>query len=114
MNKIKYLFLLIFSPCLIFGQSAIDNRVRQKAKFNSDWKFILDDKAGFESPAFNDSTWRSLDLPHDWSVEGKFDDKNPAGGQGAFLPCGIGWYRKSFVIPDSMKTKRIVVQFDGI
>ena len=114
MNKIKYLFLLIFSPCLIFGQSAIDNRVRQKAKFNSDWKFILDDKAGFESPAFNDSTWRSLDLPHDWSVEGKFDDKNPAGGQGAFLPCGIGWYRKSFVIPDSMKTKRVVIQFDGV
>ena len=114
MNKIKCLFLLILFPSMLFGQSAMDSGVRQKVKFNSDWKFMLDDKAGFESPAFNDSAWRSLDLPHDWSVEGKFDDKNPAGGQGAFLPCGIGWYRKSFVIPDSLKSKRVVIQFDGI
>ena len=75
---------------------------------------MLDDKSGFESPDFNDSSWRSLDLPHDWSIEGQFNAKNPAGGQGAFLPCGIGWYRKSFILPDSMKSKRVVIQFDGV
>lgn len=107
-------FLLFFFPSLLFGQSSVETKVRQKTKFNSDWKFMLDDKTGFESPAFNDSNWRSVDLPHDWSVEGEFDANNPAGGMGAFLPCGIGWYRKSFVIPDSMKTKRVVIQFDGI
>jgi len=114
LNSEIILILLILFPILLFGQSSADTKVRTKAKFNSDWKFILDDKAGFESRAFNDSTWRSLDLPHDWSVEGKFEAKNPAGGQGAYLPCGIGWYRKSFVIQDSMKTKRLVIQFDGI
>jgi len=108
------IFLLFIFPYLLFGQSSAETKVRHKAKFNSDWKFILDDKSGFESPVFNDSTWRSLDLPHDWSIEGKFDAKNPAGGQGAYLPCGIGWYRKSFVIPDSLKTKRVVIQFDGV
>jgi len=114
MNRIICIFLLSCIPYLLSGQSSAETRVRQKVKFNSDWKFMLDDKAVFESPAFNDSTWRSLDLPHDWSVEGKFEAKNPAGGNGAFLPCGIGWYRKTFVLPDSMKTKRVVIQFDGI
>ncbi len=114
MKRIINIFLLSLIPYLLFGQSSAETRVRQKVKFNSDWKFMLDDKSGFESPAFNDSSWRSLDLPHDWSVEGKFDANNPAGGNGAFLPCGIGWYRKSFTIPDSMKTKRVVIQFDGI
>jgi len=75
MKKIYHLFLIILFPSLLFGQSSIDTKVRLKTKFNSDWKFMQDDKAGFESPAFNDSTWRSLDLPHDWSVEGKFDSK---------------------------------------
>ena len=111
MKIIYHLFLIILFPSLLFGQSSIDTKVRLKPKFNSDWKFMQDDKAGFESPSFNDSIWRSLDLPHDWSVEGKFDAKNPAGGQGAYLLCGIGWYRKLFVIPDSMKTKRLVIQF---
>jgi hypothetical protein len=72
MKKIYHLFLIILFPSLLFGQSSIDTKVRLKTKFNSDWKFMHDDKAGFESPAFNDSTWRSLDLPHDWSVEGEF------------------------------------------
>jgi beta-galactosidase len=55
-----------------------------------------------------------LNLPHDWSVEGTFDVRNPAGGNGAYLPGGIGWYRKSFTVPDSMKAKRYVIQFDGV
>jgi len=114
MKRIINIFLLTLIPYLLFGQSSAETRVRQEVKFNSDWKFMLDDKSGFESPAFNDSSWRSLDLPHDWSVEGKFEVKNPAGGQGAYLPCGIGLYRKSFVLSDSMKTKRVVIQFDGI
>lgn len=114
MKILTFALYIIFFPSLLFGQSSVETKVRQKAKFNSDWKFILDDKSGFESPAFDDSAWCSLDLPHDWSVEGEFDAKNPAGGNGAFLPCGVGWYRKSFVIPDSMKTKRVVIQFDGI
>jgi len=114
MKRTINIFLLFLFPFLLFGQSSAETKVRQKAKFNSDWKFMLDDKAGFESPAFKDSAWPSLDLPHDWSIEGKFDAKNPAGGQGAYLPCGIGWYRKSFVMPNSMKNKRVVIQFDGI
>jgi beta-galactosidase len=108
------LFLFFLFPVLLFGQSSADMKVRLKMKFNADWKFALDDKAGFEATSFDDAAWRSLDLPHDWGVEGQFDAKNPATGLGAFLPCGIGWYRKSFVLPDSLKSKRVVIQFDGV
>jgi hypothetical protein len=72
MKRTINIFLLFLFPSLLFGQTSAETKVRQKVKFNSDWKFMLDDNAGFESPAFKDSAWRSLDLPHDWSVEGEF------------------------------------------
>lgn len=108
------LFLAFIFPSVLFAQSSVETNVRVKTKFNYDWKFTLEDKAGFESPTYDDSHWRSLNLPHDWSIEGEFDINNPAAGNGAFLPCGVGWYRKVFSLPDSMKKKRIVIQFDGI
>ncbi len=109
-----YCLLLLMLPEKIFSQSSPDTKIRTTLKFNKDWKFILEDKTGFESTLLDDAEWRSLDLPHDWGVEGKFNQNNPAGGNGAFLPTGIGWYRKIFVLPDSLKGKRIVIQFDGI
>ncbi len=109
-----YYLLLLMLPEKIFSQSSPDTKIRTTLKFNKDWKFILEDKAAFESTLLDDAEWRSLDLPHDWGIEGKFNQNNPAGGNGAFLPTGIGWYRKIFVLPDSLKGKRIVIQFDGI
>lgn len=109
-----YYFLLLLQPILLFSQSSPDTKIRTTLKFNKDWKFILDDKSGFESALLDDAAWRSLDLPHDWGVEGKFNQSNPALGNGAFLPTGIGWYRKIFVLPDSLKGKRIAIQFDGV
>lgn len=85
MKRIINIVLLSFLSSLLFGQSSAETKVRQKVKFNNDWKFIPDDKAGFESPVFDDITWHSLDLPHDWSIEGKLfitiqatDMKGPA------------------------------------
>src|SRR6266513_3663017 len=67
--------------------------------FDPDWKFHLGDVIRGEDVALNDSSWRTLDLPHDWSIEGEFSEKNPAGAGGGALPGGIGWYRKSFTVP---------------
>jgi beta-galactosidase len=78
------------------------------------WKFILGDPAGAESAKFDDSTWQAIDLPHDWSIAGAFDEDAPAGGGGGYLPTGIGWYRKTFRVPDSVRSKRIAVEFDGV
>ncbi|HZH64845.1 MAG TPA: glycoside hydrolase family 2 TIM barrel-domain containing protein [Flavisolibacter sp.] len=110
-----YLFFLVFIfPSVLFGQTPRETTIRLKTKFNVDWKFRLDDKAGYETAAYDDSHWRVLNLPHDWGIEGAFDVRNPAGGNGAYLPGGIGWYRKSFGLPDSLKGKRLIIQFDGV
>ncbi|WP_338787726.1 glycoside hydrolase family 2 TIM barrel-domain containing protein [Metabacillus sp. FJAT-53654] len=81
-------------------------------KFNFDWKFLKDDNPDAFKIQFDDSDWRSLDLPHDWSIEGAF--KQEYASSTGYLPGGIGWYRKNFIIPDSIKGKKIVIQFDGI
>src|SRR5271170_6931394 len=60
------------------------------------WRFVQSDATGADQPGFDDSGWRTLDVPHDWGIAGPFDPKNPAKGEGAFLPTGIGWYRKHF------------------
>lgn len=114
MKSLNCLFPLIFFSSILLAHSSPGTKVRSITKFNADWKFVLDDKAAFETVAFDDAAWRRLDLPHDWGVEGKFDAQNPATGLGAFLPCGVGWYRKSFVLHASMKNKRVVIQFDGV
>ena len=108
-STIKLLFLL-FIPCSIFANTS--TLVRQKVSMNDDWKFTLNDNPQFRDSAYNDASWRLLKLPHDWSIEGEIDKS--IGGSGGFFPIGIGWYRKTFVLPETMKNKQLVIQFDGI
>jgi beta-galactosidase len=82
--------------------------------FDFDWKFFKGEAPGAQAPAFADSAWRSLDLPHDWSVEGPFAQSEPSGGAGGNAPTGIGWYRKRFRVPASYKDRKVSVEFDGV
>lgn len=82
--------------------------------FNADWHFQLGEIPGFHVPEFNDSEWRILDVPHDWSVEGQFAEDNPSSVSGGYLPTGIACYRKHFVMPEGSKGKRIKIRFDGV
>lgn len=66
---------------------------------------------------FIPADWRVLDLPHDWAVEGSFVFDNTMGNQpgvSGYLPTGIGFYRKEFIIPETDKGKKISIEFDGI
>ncbi len=85
---------------------------REIQNFNFNWKFIKGDQPGAEKSDFNDSGWRILDLPHDWSIEGPFS-KEWASGTG-FLPGGTGWYRKTFNVPSDMKGRKTFLYFDGV
>ncbi|HZZ20451.1 MAG TPA: glycoside hydrolase family 2 TIM barrel-domain containing protein [Opitutaceae bacterium] len=87
---------------------------RQTDLFDFGWKFQLGDAPGAENPSFNDSSWRSLDLPHDWSIEGAYDEKAPSAGPGGYLPTGIGWYRKTFTLPAGSPSRSVTIQFDGV
>jgi beta-galactosidase len=80
--------------------------------FNEDWRFYKGDARGAENPAFDDSHWRQIRLPHDWAIEGPFDPSlNPH--TGALPISGAGWYRKTFLLPDSLKDRYFTIVFDG-
>lgn len=75
---------------------------------------MLGDTTSASQPGFPDNTWRSLNLPHDWSVEGTFAESNPAGVGGGALPGGIGWYRKTFSLTPADQGKQLYLAFDGV
>ncbi|HWK05042.1 MAG TPA: glycoside hydrolase family 2 TIM barrel-domain containing protein [Puia sp.] len=78
--------------------------VRQKINIDREWKFVLADEAGAEAAAYNDTNWRNVNIPHNFS-EPYF--------QAATWYTGYGWYRKHFALPGSWKGKRIFVEFEG-
>ena len=82
--------------------------------FDNDWRFFKGDPGGAEQPEFNDAGWQAVRLPHDWSIAGPFDEENPAGGAGGFLPSGVGWYRKEFTLPKEDAGHRVWIEFDGV
>jgi len=80
--------------------------------FNTNWRFNLSDVKEAAASDFDDSKWSVLDLPHDWSVKGTLSpDKASCTG---YLPGGIGWYRKSFTVPDSEKGNKVFIYFEGV
>lgn len=78
------------------------------------WRFHLGNDSTWASPTFDDSKWRTLDLPHDWSIEGSFDKENPAGNDGAYLPTGTGWYRTKIKVKSGSLGTRNRLYFEGI
>ena len=107
--------LLVFSAlatCLSLRLAAQSQRQSLSADLN--WKFTLADPAGAEAPVFDDAAWTTVNLPHDWSIASAPNPENPGGAGEGFYPGGIGWYRKTFLAPDSWQGKRISVEFDGV
>jgi beta-galactosidase len=107
-KKIIVGFLLLITS-FTFAQPA-----RITLDFNKDWKFFLGNDSTAIDSNFNDASWRTLNLPHDWSIEGAFSETAPATTQGGALPGGIGWYRKTFVLPSNAKNKNVRIEFDGV
>ncbi|MEI6050844.1 MAG: beta-galactosidase GalB [Bacteroidota bacterium] len=122
-SSIVTLIMIVMTICYSESLLAQDSP-RSRESFNQEWKFIRYFNASDEAvttgkepenlqlPSVNDNSWRSLDLPHDWAIEGPFSDtlENNTG----LLPWkGVGWYRKHFAVGDNDKGKRIYVDFDG-
>ena len=78
------------------------------------WSFHKGDEQGAETPGFDASSWRVLDIPHDWSIEGRFDKDAASTGAGGWLPSGVAWYRKEIPLPPDAAGKRVWVEFDGV
>src|SRR5262249_39199943 len=90
-----------------------DPPVRNRQLFDDGWRFLMGDPNGASAPNFDDSAWRPLGLPHDWSIEGVFSPDNPSGQYGGYAPGGIGWYRKTFAAP-AFEGQSILIEFDGV
>ncbi|MBC7845317.1 MAG: glycoside hydrolase family 2 protein [Flavobacterium sp.] len=102
------LFLFLALATNVFSQA------RKVINFDSGWQFTLGDVPGAEKAAFNDTQWRKLNVPHDWSIEGAYDRENPSSRGGGYLPTGIGWYRKTFTVDKTDAKKMSSIEFDGV
>lgn len=117
MNNRKFLGSILFMLVLVTIQpvaAKFAHSLRMTSNFDADWLFSKGDASGAEKPDFADTAWRKLSVPHDWSIEGPFDAKNPTGGAGGFLPAGVGWYRKHFSIPKDASDRLVFIEFDGV
>jgi beta-galactosidase len=114
MNRPVILLSLLIGLSMPAASPAATAPARAVTSFDADWRFLQADSSGADKPDFADTTWRKLDVPHDWSIEGAFDRTAPSGPSGAFLPTGIGWYRRHFSLADTDRGRRFFIQFDGV
>ncbi|MEN8077753.1 Ig-like domain-containing protein [Clostridioides difficile] len=124
LSTILSLTLITTSSGVVTFAESIGNKVsrvnmaetgfQRSTLFNDGWKFNLGDVPDAKNKNYDDEAWRNLTLPHDWSIEQDFNKNSPSTHEGGFLDGGIGWYRKSFVLPKEMEGKKITIDFDGI
>jgi beta-galactosidase len=105
-NKAFFIILLGLLVCTVVQAQVSFGEAK---KFNENWLFSLSDDSLSTSASYDDSKWRKLDLPHDWSVEGQLSPS--LASCTGYLPGGIGWYRKHFQVTD--KAARHYIYFEG-
>lgn len=103
--------LFIITACSSSDTKTHSNR---RIAFTNGWQFHLNDAAKDKDTISQATQWRTLNLPHDWSIEGKFDEHSPAGIGGGALTGGLGWYKKSFEVSATDSTKITSIVFDGV
>jgi beta-galactosidase len=107
MNRQKALRTVVVVSLMAMGVTSGATR-----DFDFDWRFSRGDFSNAMMPAFDDSGWRTLNVPHDWSVEGPFGAEYASGS--GYAPGGIAWYRKHFTLDANDRGKRIAIAFDGV
>jgi len=105
-TTIVMLLLVVFATA--------QKNVRIVEDFNKNWNFKVGDYPQAINANFSTADWRTLQLPHDWSIEGAFDKDSKTKQAQGFLPAGKGWYRKTFNVPANWKNKVVSVEFDGV
>jgi beta-galactosidase len=106
----QYLFFILL--VLFAKESFAKDNVRSKEVFDYDWKFLLSDDKQFSLPDYDDASWETVQLPHDWNIKQDFEVNG--NGSAAYLPEGVAWYRKSFQIPAACRGREISILFGGI
>ncbi len=113
MNRLNPFFQTLFGAAGLL-LSTLSVPAREIIPLEKDWSFFQGDATGAEQPGFDSSSWRKVDVPHDWSIEGPFDKNAATTGSGGWLPSGVAWYRREISIPPGPDGQRVWVEFDGI
>ena len=123
-RNVLFAAILIALPSTLYTQSLNAQSAdptpgpRVIEQFTSGWRFLQADATGAEKPGFDDSSWTAVTLPHDWSIAGPFKQDAASRGAGGYAPTGIGWYRKTFTVPDAdaspTAARRTFIVFDGV
>src|SRR6266404_190324 len=86
-----------------------------RLEFDRGWRFHLGDiPDGIWRDELDDSAWRAVDLPHDWSIELERGPASPSGGAGGYFPTGVGWYQKRFPVTEELRGTTVLVEFEGV
>ena len=111
--RILLLIIAMFCSTSLFAQvRKVDESGRVTQLFNFGWKFQAGDVPDAQNPGIDDSSWRKLDLPHDFQFEQPWD-KTANRGRG-FKANGTGWYRKTFRADAAWKGRQVLLDFEGI
>jgi len=108
-----------FLAALAMGATAVPAAAETRS-LSQDWLFRAGDNKGAENPAFDERGWRSVIVPHDWSIMDKadgtppFDAKAIAGQDSGYLPGGIGWYRRHLYLTAGEAAKVVRLNFEAI
>lgn len=112
--------ILVLLTALVSISSSAQSESKHTNLFDFNWRFHRGGALGAEVPAFDDSKWRIVDIPHDWSIEDLPGTSSPFNADaisqvnGGFTTGGTGWYRKTFTIPDGLKGKQFIIMFEGV
>lgn len=106
------LALLIIA--ITFPTQRLFAATRVEQSLDANWRFFLGDPAEAKTASFDDTHWRNLNVPHDWSIEGDYNATNATATYCAYLPSGIGWYRRVIDLPDAWQGQIITLEFEGV
>src|SRR5580698_3599862 len=113
-HPLRSKLLILLSLSLPIALHAALTGPRQIQQFTEDWHFLQSDPSDAQSPTFDDSAWKSVTLPNDWSIAGPVDEHAPSRGAGGFFPTGVAWYRKTLTIARLNPNHRTFIAFDGV
>src|SRR5512134_1511854 len=111
MTRGRRTFLLAVAAVLPVAGNAAERAV---TPLDRDWRFRRGDAPGAEQRGFDNSAWRVVTVPHDWSIEGPYDAAAASGRGGGYLPSGVSWYRRRVALPAAERGRRVAVELDGV
>ena len=109
----RFAFLLLLSIG-VFQSYHLFSQPNLNLSFDNNWLFSKTKDMAAAKYQFHDQSWRTVNVPHDWSIEDTVSKANKSSVEGGFFITGTAWYRKHFIAPISWKSKKVACRFDGI